>query len=559
MDVLGSGGDERVLHAPERGRGRVLDQHVDERPRFRRAAEVDGRVAPRPAAKERRVGPRRALDQHLLDAADPRTVPVARDLLRQLHEPLRALDLHLVRHLLRHRRRLGPGARRVHERERAVVADLADDLERLLEVRLRLAREPDDDVGSDRQVGNGGAHPVGEREVPLACVRPPHRLQDARRARLQRQMDLLAHGFALGHGGDQGLAKVLRVRAREPDPLDAFDAVARAQQLPEFGANVRQEVAAPRVHVLAQEGHLPDAVRGQDLDLGEDLAGAPALLAPANRRDDAVGAPRVAPHRDLDPCLEGALAMHRQLGGERALVEPEAAARDADTARAEPLREVRDRAGPEGDVDERVALEDPLALRLGVAAAHGYDAIRVLPLPRGGLAQVGGELRIRLLPDRAGVEDDDVGLVRRRRLAEPELLEHALDALAVVSVHLAAERRDVVPAHAGSVASAGSAPAPDAYAASTRSTACRRCCSSLFVATSTARLSRITVTLIWPGYSRWSSISRAISCESRTAPSSSTSCGFTRTRISRPAWSAYAFSTPGWLAASCSSDSSRLT
>ena len=36
----------------------------------------------------------------------------------------------------------------------------------------------------------------------------------------------------------------------------------------------------------------------------------------------------------------------------------------------------------------------------------------------------------------------------RRRLAEPELLEHALDALGVVRVHLAAERRDVVAAHA---------------------------------------------------------------------------------------------------------------
>ena len=40
-----------------------------------------------------------------------------------------------------------------------------------------------------------------------------------------------------------------------------------------------------------------------------------------------------------------------------------------------------------------------------------------------------------------------------------------------------------------------------------------RRCSTWFAATSTARLSRITVTLIWPGYSRWFSISRAISCD----------------------------------------------
>ena len=66
-----------------------------------------------------------------------------------------------------------------------------------------------------------------------------------------------------------------------------------------------------------------------------------------------------------------------------------------------------------------------------------------------------------------------------------------------------------------------------------------RCPSSrCYLATSTARLSRITITFTWPGYSSWSSISRAISCERRTAASSSTSVGSTITRISRPAWSA---------------------
>ena len=50
---------------------------------------------------------------------------------------------------------------------------------------------------------------------------------------------------------------------------------------------------------------------------------------------------------------------------------PKRAAGDAEAAGAEPVAEVGDRAGAEGDVDERVALEEPLALRLGVAAADG--------------------------------------------------------------------------------------------------------------------------------------------------------------------------------------------
>ena len=52
---------------------------------------------------------------------------------------------------------------------------------------------------------------------------------------------------------------------------------------------------------------------------------------------------------------------------------------------------------------------------------------------------------------------------------------------------------------------------------------------------SVERDSRITVILIWPGYSRLSSISRAIWCDSSTAASSSISVGFTITRTSRPA------------------------
>ena len=72
----------------------------------------------------------------------------------------------------------------------------------------------------------------------------------------------------------------------------------------------------------------------------------------------------------------------RQRGGEGAVVEAEAAARDADAAGAEPVAEVGDRAGPERDVDARVELEDALALRLGVAAADGDHAVGILALAR---------------------------------------------------------------------------------------------------------------------------------------------------------------------------------
>ena len=58
-------------------------------------------------------------------------------------------------------------------------------------------------------------------------------------------MNVLADGVALGDRGDHGLAEVLRVRAREADPLDAVDRVARAQQLAELGPEVRCAGRAP--------------------------------------------------------------------------------------------------------------------------------------------------------------------------------------------------------------------------------------------------------------------------------------------------------------------------
>ncbi len=236
------------------------------------------------------------------------------------------------------------------------------------------------------------------------------------------------------------------MRAREPDPIDARHVVTRAQQLAELGSELRREIAAPGVHVLAEECHLANAALREPRDLGDDLARAPALLAASNGRDDAVRADGVAPHRHLHPCLVAPLASQRKIRRE-VLVRAEATARDRVSAGGDPLAEVRDRARPEGDVDERVPLEDPLALGLRVAATDSDDDIGPLALQRTCVAEVSSEPRVRLLADRARVEHEDVGLVRSGCLAEPERLEHALDALRVVSVHLAAEGRDVVPAH----------------------------------------------------------------------------------------------------------------
>ncbi len=261
-------------------------------------------------------------------------------------------------------------------------------------------------------------------------------------------MHVLTDGLALGERRNHGLAEVLRVGAREADAVDAGHGVAGAQKLAKVGAQVRCEIAAPGVHVLPEQGDLANALGGQLRHLGDHLARAAADLAAADTRDDAVGALGVAAHRDLHPCLEAALAVHRERSGEAPLrTDAERTARNALAAGPEPLAQMRDRARPERDIDERVEVEEPLALRLGVAAADRDHGVAAARLQRARLREVGREALIGLLADRAGVEHEHVGLVLRDRLAEPELLEHALDALAVVSVHLAAECGQVVALH----------------------------------------------------------------------------------------------------------------
>jgi hypothetical protein len=65
---------------------------------------------------------------------------------------------------------------------------------------------------------------------------------------------------------------------------------------------------------------------------------------------------------------------------------------------------------PEGDVHEGEALEDLLLERLRPAAADTNDPLGLFPLQPLRLAQMGDKPAVRGLADRAGVEQDQVGL-----------------------------------------------------------------------------------------------------------------------------------------------------
>ena len=201
--------------------------------------------------RARCAGQRRALDHH------PQPVEPLGDHLGgdELVDPVGGLGA-------------GPGA--VDERVGAVVGGLGHHLERALEVVVGLAREPDDDVGGDRQIVDGGPGRGQALEVALGGVAPVHGSQHPVAARLQRQVQVLAHRRRVGHGLDGLGSEVLRVGARVADPADALDRADRPQQVGEerptrrvAGLARAGKVAPVAVDVLPEQGDLGDPVVGQ--------------------------------------------------------------------------------------------------------------------------------------------------------------------------------------------------------------------------------------------------------------------------------------------------------
>src|SRR3954468_13005538 len=117
----------------------MLDANVDELAGRRRADEVDCRVPAGPSAQERCIRAAEAFDEDFLHPTHAFCVAARGDVLDDVDESLDAVALALVRELIVHRGRFGPGTRRVHERERTVETDLLHDFERLAEVDLRLS------------------------------------------------------------------------------------------------------------------------------------------------------------------------------------------------------------------------------------------------------------------------------------------------------------------------------------------------------------------------------------------------------------------------------------
>ena len=104
---------------------------------------------------------------------------------------------------------------------------------------------------------------------------------------------------------------------------------------------------------------------------------------------------------------------------------------------------------PHDEIDDRRSRDDLLPLGLGDAAGNRDQRVAALASPRllgePHAPELGIDLLRGLLPDMAGVENDEIGLgriVNRQKACGPERFRHPLG---IVLVHLAAEGLDMNP------------------------------------------------------------------------------------------------------------------
>ena len=322
-------------------------------------AWVDGPRFPAPSTRTSNVPP------HLRERA------FERDPLLQLDQPVEALLHDLLGDLVVERGGARARPRRVLERVRAVEPRPLDHVERVGEVLLGLAGEPHDDVGRHRDVGDGRADRLEPAQVAIAPVRAPHRLEHAIRARLQREVDVLADGRRLRHGLDHVGREVVRMRRREPHPSDALD----LPDLPEeFGEQrpVRRarnrDVATVRVHVLPEQGDLDDPAPGEPLHLRQDVADRARPLRAPDERHDAERAGVVASRRDRHPGSEVVVTRGRQRAGEDLGVLADVHLRSVVVRGLQQLEEMRQRVRADHDVHPRRAPLDLASVLLRQAA-----------------------------------------------------------------------------------------------------------------------------------------------------------------------------------------------
>ena len=337
-------------------------------------------------------------------------------------------------------RRGRAGALGEDERKTLIEADVIDQLHRLFEVGVGLAGKSDDKVARYRNIR---AHFAQASDLLLELdggVATLHRSENAVRARLHRQMQIVCE---LGHVGirlDQRIREFERMRGGEADAADAVEFGDRVDQQRQIRRAAIVHRAAIGVDVLAEQIDLAHALFGERSDFGHDIVERPADFLAACIGHHAVGAVFGAAFHDRD---EGGDAFLARLGQMIEFFD----FREGNVhlcalctfARLDHLRQAMQGLRTEYQIDIRRALDQGGAFLACDTAADADHEIRLVRLQFAPAAELREHLLLRLLADRAGIDQDHVGFgLVRGQFQTMRNREHIGHLGRVVLVHLAA-------------------------------------------------------------------------------------------------------------------------
>jgi hypothetical protein len=306
---------------------------------------------------------------------------------------------------------------RIPEGKNIGESDLLQKGERLAEFFLGLARITDDDIRAQTNVRHQGAKKPDAVQIIFPGVSPFHPGQNGAGSGLNREMDLAADFRRRSHRLGQSDCEILGMGGDETDPDRPLDRRRGPEQFRKIPASGRIPVT---VDVLPKELDFQVTARGQVCDLGQDRFERPELFPSAGERHDAIGAKIVAPFHDRDESADGAFPE-----GRHPILGPFPVPGRGDYGLKSALRgdlgEVMDLIRAEDEIHAGLRSQKMILPKLGDASG---DSEKKRPpfFQNAHSAQEGHELVFRFGPDRAGIDDDDVGVLEGLDM-EPQAAE----------------------------------------------------------------------------------------------------------------------------------------
>ena len=282
-------------------------------------------------------------------------------------------------------------------------------------------------------MGDGRAQPVHKSGIFLNRVAPFHTSQDPIRGGLERQVEIRGDLVTGRHGVNGTGIHIGRMRRGKTNPLNPIDARGLAQEAAKI------DLAIPvGVDGLAQIDDFFIPLVGKCANLVQQRRRGHTALPPADVGHDAEGTELVAAPHDRHPCSYPFPTCGRNIGIGFIPVEADGHQRLINTFLRQQGRQVTIGVRSQHQIKKGGFIEQGLPMMLGHAAGEPQDDTRLPGFMFHQITQSPDDALFRPLPNRASIQQDDIGAVRRRLRFVSVRLQQAQDELGVSDIHLTA-------------------------------------------------------------------------------------------------------------------------